>query len=42
LKLVLDMNIYSDFAEGLLEMVDILATLGEQLFMPSVVLGELS
>lgn len=42
MKLVLDMDIYSDFAEGLLEMVDILATLGEQLFMPSVVLGELS
>jgi tRNA(fMet)-specific endonuclease VapC len=42
LKLVLDTNIYSDFAEGLPDVVDILATLGEQLFMPSIVLGELS
>ncbi len=42
MKLVLDTNIYSDFAEGLPDVVDILATLGEQLFMPSIVLGELS
>jgi tRNA(fMet)-specific endonuclease VapC len=42
LKLVLDTCIYSDFAEGLPDVVDILATLGERLFMPSVVLGELS
>jgi tRNA(fMet)-specific endonuclease VapC len=41
LKLVLDTNIYSDFAEGLPDVVDILATYGEQLFMPSIVLGEL-
>jgi tRNA(fMet)-specific endonuclease VapC len=42
LKLVLDTNIYSDFAEGLPDVVDILATSGEHLFMPSIVLGELS
>ncbi len=42
MKLVLDTNIYSDFAEGLPEVVDILATSGEHLFMPSIVLGELS
>jgi predicted nucleic acid-binding protein len=42
LKLVLDTNIYSDFAEGLPDVVDILATSGERLFMPSIVLGELS
>lgn len=42
MKLVLDTNIYSDFAEGLPDVVEILATLGEQLFMPSIVLGELS
>lgn len=42
MKLVLDTNIYSDFAEGLADVVDILATSGEHLFMPSIVLGELS
>lgn len=42
MKLVLDTNIYSDFAEGLPDVVDILATSGERLFMPSIVLGELS
>jgi tRNA(fMet)-specific endonuclease VapC len=42
LKLVLDTNIYSDFAEGLPDVVDILATSGEHLLMPSIVLGELS
>jgi len=42
LKLVLDTNIYSDFAEGLPDVVDILATSGEHLFIPSIVLGELS
>ena len=42
MKLVLDTNIYTDFAEGLPDVVDILATSGEHLFMPSIVLGELS
>ena len=42
LKLVLDINIYSDFAEGLPDVVEILATSGEHLFMPSIVLGELN
>jgi predicted nucleic acid-binding protein len=42
LKLVLDTNIYSDFAEGLPDVVDILATSGEHLRVPSIVLGELS
>ena len=42
LNLVLDTNIYTDFAEGLPEVVDILATSGRHLFMPSIVLGELS
>ncbi len=40
MKLVLDTNIYSDFAEGLPEVVDLLATTGERLLMPSIVLGE--
>jgi len=41
LKLVLDTNIYSDYAEGVPETVDIMATHGEQMYLPSVVLGEL-
>jgi tRNA(fMet)-specific endonuclease VapC len=42
LKLVLDTNIYSDYAEGLPETVDFLATHGERLYLPSVVIGELN
>ena len=42
MKLVLDTNIYSGFAEGLPDAVDALATLGELLFIPSIVLGELN
>jgi tRNA(fMet)-specific endonuclease VapC len=41
LKLVLDTNIYVDFAEGASETVDFIATYGESLFLPSIVLGEL-
>lgn len=41
MKLVLDTNIFSDLAEGLSDVVDVLATLGEHLLMPSIVLGEL-
>ena len=42
MKLVLDTNIYTDLAEGLPDVIDVLATSGEHLFMPSIVLGELS
>jgi tRNA(fMet)-specific endonuclease VapC len=42
LKLVLDTNIYTDYAEGLPETVDMIATHGEQIYLPSVVLGELN
>jgi tRNA(fMet)-specific endonuclease VapC len=42
LKLVLDTNIYSDYAEGLPQTVDFLATNGEYIYLPSVVLGELN
>jgi len=42
LKLVLDTNIYSDYAEGLPETVNFLATHGEHLYLPSVVIGELN
>lgn len=41
MKLVLDTNIYCDFAEGLRDAVDAIATYGQSLFIPSVVLGEL-
>ena len=38
---MLDTNVYSDFAEGVPETVDLLAVHGEQIYLPSVVLGEL-
>ena len=41
MKLVLDTNIYSDYAEGVKETVDFIATRGEQIYLPSVVMGEL-
>ncbi len=41
MKLVLDTNIYTDYAEGLLETVDFMATHGEHIYIPSMVLGEL-
>ena len=42
MKLVLDTNIYSDYAEGLPAVVDFLAIHGDDIFLPSIVLGELS
>ena len=42
MKLVLDTNIYSDYAEGLPAVVDFLAIYGEDIYLPSIVLGELS
>ena len=42
MKLVLDTNIYSDYAEGLPETMNFLATHGEHLYLPSVVVGELN
>ena len=41
MKLVLDTNIYCDFAEGRPDVVDAIATYGQFVFIPSVVLGEL-
>lgn len=41
MKLVLDTNIYSDYAGGTLEIVDFIASHGGFLYLPSVVLGEL-
>ena len=42
MKLVLDTNIYSDYAEGLPETVNFLATHSKHLYLPSVVIGELN
>ena len=42
MKLVLDTHIYCDFAEGIPEVVEAMAEFGENLFMPSIVLGELN
>ena len=42
MKLVLDTNAYCDYAEGRFETVNIMATHGESIFIPAVVLGELS
>jgi predicted nucleic acid-binding protein len=42
LKIVLDTNIYCDFAEGLPDAVNAIATHGEYIFIPSIVIGELS
>jgi tRNA(fMet)-specific endonuclease VapC len=42
LKLVLDTNIYSDFAEGVPETVDFMAIQSKEIYLPSVVIGELS
>lgn len=41
MNLVLDTNIYSDYAEGVAETVDFMATNGQQIYLPSVVIGEL-
>ncbi len=42
MKLVLDTNIYCDYAQGLPETVDMIATHGEYIFIPSIVVGELT
>jgi predicted nucleic acid-binding protein len=41
MKLVLDTNIYTDYAQGLPDVVEIMAIHGTQIFIPSIVLGEL-
>jgi tRNA(fMet)-specific endonuclease VapC len=41
MKLVLDTNIYCDFAEGTPEIVDTIALHGEHILIPSIVIGEL-
>lgn len=41
MKIVLDTNAYSDYAEGLPEIVDLLASQSKEIYLPSIVLGEL-
>lgn len=41
MKLVLDTNIWTNYAEGVPETVNFMATYGDHIFIPSVVLGEL-
>ena len=41
MKLVLDTNIYCDYAEGVPETVDVIAAHGEYIYLPSIVVGEL-
>jgi tRNA(fMet)-specific endonuclease VapC len=42
LKLVLDTNSYSDYAEGLPEVVEAIVQYGQSLYLPAIVLGELT
>jgi len=41
-KLVLDTNIYCDYAEGIQNVVDLMAIHGDDIFLPSIVIGELT
>ena len=42
MRLVLDTNIYCDYAEGIEETVGFMATYGEDIYIPSIVMGELT
>lgn len=42
MKLVLDTNIYCDYAAGVPAVVEALATYGDQLYLPAVVVAELT
>jgi tRNA(fMet)-specific endonuclease VapC len=42
LKLVLDTNVYCDYAEGLPETVDLIASYGQYIYIPAIVVGELT
>ena len=42
MKLVLDTNVYCDYAEGIPNVVDYMAIHGEDIFLPSIVMGELT
>lgn len=42
MKLVLDTNIYCDYAEGVRNTADIIAKIFESIYIPTVVIGELN
>ena len=42
MKLVLDTNVYCDYAEGITNVIDYMAIHGEDIFIPSIVIGELT
>ncbi|WP_319559025.1 type II toxin-antitoxin system VapC family toxin [Marispirochaeta sp.] len=42
MKLVLDTSTYCDYAEGFPEVVDVLAEFGDEIYLPVVVLSELT
>ena len=42
MRLVIDTNTYSDYAEGMTNTVDYIAVHGEQICIPSIVIGELN
>lgn len=42
MKLVLDTNIYCDYAEGIPEVVEIIANFSETLYLPAIVIAELT
>ena len=42
MKLILDTNVYCDYAEGLSDVVDAIATFGEYIYIPAIVIGELT
>lgn len=42
MKLVLDTNVYCDYAEGIPNVVDYIAIHGEDIFLPAIVIGELT
>lgn len=42
MKLVLDTNIYCDYAEGIDNVVDTIATYSNNIYIPSIVIGELN
>ena len=41
MKLVLDTNVYCDYAEGVSDTIDFMVSHGEQFYLPSIILGEL-
>ena len=42
MKLVLDTNVYCDYAEGIPNVIDYMSIHGEDIFLPSIVIGELT